>query len=306
MVRVSLAAVSPSPLSRRRFLQLTGAGLLAAQARAEAESPWPVITFSKPFQKTTFERTAEIVSEVGWQGIELPLRANGQIEPERVADDLPKMVEALKKRGLQVGLITTDIVATSTPHAEKVLKTAKALGITRYRMGFIKYREAQSPSAQLDGLKPQMRELAAMNREIGVQGGLQNHSGAGYVGCAVWDIFELVRDLKPAELGICFDIGHATLEGGTSWPVEARLMEPHFVCVYVKDFAWERGEKGFVSKWGPLGGGMVHREFFTWLKKSPYRGPISQHVEYIEGDTPENLAQMKRDYAVLLDWIRTA
>jgi hypothetical protein len=56
---------------------------------------------------------------VGWQGIELPLRANGQIEPERVADDLPKMVEALKKRGLQVGLITTDIVATSTPHRRR-------------------------------------------------------------------------------------------------------------------------------------------------------------------------------------------
>ena len=298
--------MSPSPLSRRRFLQLTGSGLLATSLRAEAESPWPVITFSKPFQSATFERTAEIASEVGWQGIELPLRVKGQIEPERVADDLPKLVDALKARGLQVGLITTDIVATNTPHAEKVLRTAKALGITRYRLGFIKYKDGQSPSAQLDGLKLQMRDLAAMNRELGVQGGLQNHSGAAYVGCAVWDIFELVRDLKPAELGICFDIGHATLEGGTSWPIEARLMEPHLVCVYVKDFAWERGANGFVSKWGPLGGGMVRREFFTWLKGSTYRGPISQHVEYIEGDTPENLAQMKRDYAVLREWLRTA
>ena len=296
----------PTLLTRREFLKLTSAGIVATQLKAEVEAPWPVITFSKPFQTASFQRTAEIVSEVGWNGIELPLRAKGQIEPERVAEELPKLVEVLKTRGLHVGLITTDIVSTNTPHAEKVLRTAKALGITRYRMGFIRYKEEQSPIAQLDALKLQMRDLAAMNREIGVQGGLQNHSGAAYVGCAVWDIFELIRDIKPAEIGICFDIGHATLEGGTSWPVEARLMEPHLVCVYVKDFAWERGAKGFTSKWGPLGEGMVRRDFFTWLKKSTYRGPISQHVEYIEGDTPENLAQMKKDYAVLREWLRTA
>jgi sugar phosphate isomerase/epimerase len=64
-----------------------------------------------------------------------------------------------------------------------------------------------------------------MNREIGSRRTAKSQR-AGYVGCAVWDIFELVRDLKPTEIGICFDIGHATLEGGTSWPVEARLMEP--------------------------------------------------------------------------------
>ena len=79
-------------------------------------------------------------------------------------------------------------------------------------------------------------------------------------------------------------------------------MEPWMVCVYVKDFRWERGAKGFEPKWGPLGEGMVKREFFAWLRKSSYRGPISQHCEYLVGDTPENIAQFKKDWAVLREW----
>jgi sugar phosphate isomerase/epimerase len=294
-----------NPFSRRSFLQSLAGGVFTVTfaANSAETASWPVIGFTKPFQKATPDRTAEIVSEVGWSGIELPLRAKGQIEPERVEEDLPKLVEVLKKRGLNVGLITTDIIAVDTPHTEKVLRTAKALGIARYRTGYYRYDANVSPQKQLAEIKPKFRELAALNRQLGVRAGLQNHSGAGMVGCAVWDIFELIRDLDPADIGICFDIGHATLEGGTSWPVEARLMEPWLTCVYVKDFSWERGVKGFEPKWGPLGNGMIRREFFDWLRKSSYRGPISLHVEYITGDTPENLAQMKRDQAKLREWI---
>jgi sugar phosphate isomerase/epimerase len=292
--------------SRREFLATTTLALGAAALRVSAAEAkrFPIIGFTKPFQKTSYEETADIVAQVGWEGIELPLRKKGQIEPERVEEELPKLHEALKKRGLTIGIVTTDIVDPSTPHAEKVLRTARALGCTRYRLGFNRYQSDASPIAQLNELKPAFRDLAAMNKAIGIQGGIQNHSGAGYIGCAIWDIFEIVRELDPAALGVCFDIGHATLEGGLSWPVEARLMEPWFTCAYVKDFAWQKDEKkGWVPKWGPLGEGMVKREYFAWLKKSSYRGPISSHVEYLEGSGPEQIAQIKKDCETLKSWL---
>ena len=34
-----------------------------------------------------------------------------------------------------------------------------------------------------------------------------------------------------------------TVEGGTAWPIHARLMEPMFTAVYVKDFAWQLQKK---------------------------------------------------------------
>jgi sugar phosphate isomerase/epimerase len=116
-------------------------------------------------------------------------------------------------------------------------------------------------------------------------------------------VHELLHDIDPAHLGICFDIGHATVEGGTAWPLNARLIEPMLTAVYVKDFAWEKGGNGFTAKWGPLGDGMVRREFFDWLKTTTYRGPISQHIEYIEGAGPDEIAKMKKDCETLKSWL---
>ena len=62
----------------------------------------------------------------------------GQIAPERVEDELPKMVEVLKKRGKEMPMITTEITKVD-PAAEKVLRTAARLGIKKYRLGFVNY-----------------------------------------------------------------------------------------------------------------------------------------------------------------------
>lgn len=298
---------SPSTFSRREFLATVAALSLtpaveASAAEKKSAERFPLITFTKPFQTTSFDRTAEIVAEVGWTGIECPVRAKGQVLPERVEEDLPKMHEALQKRNLTLELVTTDVGKLDAT-GEKVLRTAAKLGVKRFRTTFFKYDLSKPIPPQIADVKAVLRDLAALCQEIGMKAGFQNHSGPTYVGAPIWDIYELVHDIDPAHLGACFDIGHATLEGGTSWPIEARLMEPFFTCVYVKDFAWERGPKGWVSKWGPLGEGMVKKEFFDWLKKSSYTGPISQHCEYLEGDGPEQIAAMKKDCATLKGWL---
>ena len=111
-----------------------------------------------------------------------------------------------------------------------------------------------------------------------------------------------MRDLDPKALGVCFDIGHATLEGGLSWSIDARLLEPFFT--YVKGFAWVRDDKnGFIATWGPLGVGMVGREYFDWLKTSTYTGPISSHVEYLRGAGLEQTAQIEKDCDTLKGWL---
>ena len=293
---------------RRRFLThaASAAGLFAcAGHRLGAAEPkrFPIITFSKPFQSLSFSETADLLAEVGYDGIECPVRRKGQIEPDRVEEDLPKLSEALKARGLDLTLITTD-VGSVTPLNEKVLRTAARLGVKRYRTTTFHYNLAKPIPPQLAALKGQLRELAALNKELGMHGGMQNHSGRDYVGAGIWDLFELLHEIDRAHLGVCFDIGHATVEGGSSWPIEARLMEPFFACVYVKDFSWKKNEKGWGTDWGPLGTGMVDARFFDWLGASSYRGPISQHCEYLNGGGPAQRAQMKKDLSVLRGWLR--
>lgn len=297
-------------LNRRRFLQAATSAIalplaspLFGDEPKQGASRFPIIGFTKPFQSLPPRQIAETVATIGWQGIECPIRAKGQIEPARVADELPPLIEALKAVHCEVLLAATDITSISQPHAEKVLRTLSQAGVRRVRLGFWYYQPDQSPAARLAEIGPAVRDIAAACKELGLKAGIQNHSGAKYVGAPVWDIYSLIRDLDPASIGICFDIGHATLEGGLSWPIEAKLMEPFYTAVFVKDFLWTKGLSGWKDQWCPLGEGMVNRQFFQKLKSSGYAGPICQHHEYELGDHQEMVARMKKDLDVLKSWM---
>ena len=301
---------SPS-VSRREFIATATAsattlllpGLPAAAAEPATDRRFKIIGFSKPFQNLSPDDTADLVAEIGWDGIECPVRAKGQIEPERVEVELPRMVEALRKRNLELSIISTDVLNVAQPLTEKVLRTASRLGLKRYRLSFWKYAANKKISDQLNEIRAELRELVALNKELGLCAGFQNHSGADYVGAPVWDIHDLIKDFDPAHIGVCFDIGHATLEGGSSWPIEARLMEPRYTAVFVKDFLWQKGAKGWKAEWCPLGDGMVSRTFFQTLKRSNFKGPISQHHEYPVGTGKEMVKAMKKDLQVVQTYL---
>lgn len=298
-----------TPWSRREFLgalatSAVGLSLGTAQAADMDAGPrFPLIGFTKPFQKFTAEETAELVATVGWDGVELPLRAKGQIEPERTADELPRFAEALQRQKRRIHLLATDITSLKTPHAETILRTMARLGIKRLRLGHIQYPSDQPPAAFVKSLAPALKDITDACRDLGLQAGFQNHSGARYVGASVWDVHSILQTLNPRHIGYCFDIGHATIEGGLSWPTEARLAEPFLTAVFVKDFAWKKAGDDWKETWCPLGEGMVRRRFFTWLKTTSYRGPICQHHEFNLGEGPQRLANLQRDLKVLKEWL---
>ena len=298
-------------LSRRQFM----AGMAAAGAALTLASPsavlgqsvtkkrWSFIVFSKAFQELSYDDTADLVAEVGWDGIECPVRKGGQVLPERIEDDLPKMVAALKKRNCELTMMTTDIRNATDPLSVKALRTASKLGIRYYRLMSFRYRASQPIPDQLRELKPELRDLAALNKELGMCAGFQNHSGSEYIGAPVWDIFEVIKDLDRQSMGVFFDIGHATVEGGLAWPIHARLMEPLYRSIYVKDFTWQKAARDWQVKWCPLGQGMIHPSFFQNLRKSAFTGPISQHFEYPIGTGKERVQTMKKDLETLKGWL---
>jgi sugar phosphate isomerase/epimerase len=296
-------------LSRRDFLGraavLGAAAAIAPKALAAdvAAKQFPIIAFTKPFRTLNALQTAELVADVGWDGVELPVRAkDGQFTAEAAESELPKFVEALHARGREVTIVTTDIVSL-TPSAEKLLRLAGKLGIKRYRLGFFSYAKNKPIPEQLNEVRARLRDLVSLNQELGLKAGFQNHSGNGYVGAPVWDIWEIIREFDSRAIGYCFDIGHATIEGGLSWPTNFRLAQPWLTAVFVKDFQWQKTAAGWKSVWCPLGQGMVNRNFFAMLKATPYRGPICQHHEYELGDARSALEHYKRDLATLRQWL---
>lgn len=309
--------MSNHSLDRRRFLAAAAATTMAAPllttpavaqdvVAQDSDSAHELCVFTKPFNSLSFDELADRIAEMGFDGIEAPIRPGGHIETEAIADELPKLVEALKKRNLNITVVTSNVNDPADPLTEKFLRTLGTLEIKRYRMQYFKYALDEPIMAQLAQWKPMFRDLAAMNHDYGVQGLYQNHSGAKYLGASLWDVREVLRGIAPADLGIAYDIRHATVEGATSWPVTFDAIVPHLATVYVKDFDWIDGKITNV----PLGEGRVDPKFFKLLAETGYDGPISLHEEYLSHKdpklVPDHLAAMKKDLAALRTWLSQA
>lgn len=299
-------------MNRRQFLAATSAGLAIANATnaagafaANAPPKHSICVFTKPFNSLSFEQLADAMAKIGFNGIEAPIRKGGHVEPEQVPDKLPELAAAMKKRDLEITLMTTDINDPNDPLTETVLKTAAELGITRYRMKYLKYDMKKAIRPQIENWKSQIHDLAAMNKELGITGLYQNHAGRNYLGAGIWDLALLLDGVDKNDVGVAYDIRHATVEGGTCWPIAFKMITPHISMVYVKDFQWGESAK---PKNVPLGEGRVDgKEFVKLLAQTDYDGPISLHEEYLNHKDPElvpqHLAAMKKDLATLNGWL---
>jgi L-ribulose-5-phosphate 3-epimerase len=200
--------------------------------------------------------------------------------PEKVKEDLPRAIDAAHAAGLKAELMTTDITSVQDKHAETVLRTAAKLGVKYYRTGNFKYDPKLSVIDSLAKLKPALKELAALNASLGIHGAIQNHAGPN-VGGAVWDLYELLRDIDPRGLGVQYDIRHAVVEGAQSWPVKLRLLAPWIRCSDIKDFKWEQAPGKATIENVPIGEGIVPFDaYFKLVRELKIAGPMSVHLEY--------------------------
>jgi sugar phosphate isomerase/epimerase len=294
---------TPLILNRRQFaLGTLAAAAVATLPSVTSAAPTPprrhkFCAFTKYLQSLSDEELAAGIAAAGFDGVEIPVRKKDtNITPENCAATLPKLKDVLAKHGLEITILTTDILRADEPHAEAMLRAAKSLGVERYRLGFFRYDLDNPILPQLAALRPVFRDIAAMNRDIGIAGLFQNHSGATMVGATVWDINDLIQNIPPEQIGCVFDIRHAAVEAGEAWPVYFDLMKPHITAASVKDFRWN----GRKSEHVPFGEGLVDPKFFKMLEASDFSGPISVHVEYLpKGDAAENLAAIARDFATL-------
>ncbi len=269
-------------MTRRTFLA-------AIPLIAETKRPM-LCMFSKHFPELTYDELGKTCRDLGFAGIDLTVRPKGHVLPENVVEHLPRAVDALRKAGLEVPMITTDI--TSASGAAPILKTAAGLGILYFKPGYWRYNSID-PLTRIKEVAADIRGLAALAAEYKIAMGLHNHSGT-YVGEAVWDTWEMIRDLDPRWTGFYYDPGHAAIEGGLGGhEISQRLVAPRLKMVAIKDFYWNKA----VPVWCPLGEGVVNwKQVFGDFKKSGYEGPLSLHLEYDGGmDVAARVAAVRKD-----------
>jgi sugar phosphate isomerase/epimerase len=260
--------------------------------------------FSKHLPALDALSLARAVKSLGFAGVDLTVRPGGHVDPERAAADLPRFLETVRAEGIQVPMITTALVSASEPTARPILETAGRQGVAYFKPGYYRYEFADARK-ELERTAVALRGLAELSAQCGVVLGFHNH--AGYVGGPVWDVVPILDGLDPRWTGYYFDVRHAVVEGGDGgWRSALSAVAPRLKMIAVKDFFWEKGPKGWQQRNCPLGQGMVDwKAFYAAIARSPFRGPVSLHLEYeVPGATAAakqdaTLAAAARDLAVL-------
>ena len=265
----------------------------------------PIHVFTKTLQFLSYAEMAEVLARHGFAGADLTVRAGGQVLPENVESDLPKAVKALRAAGVDSHMITTNVIDPKDKFTRPILKTMANLGIRYYRTGYLDYDHSKSVVQNLDEHKRMVEGLEKVNREYGLHGGYQNHSGRR-VGGPVWDLHHLLKDCDPEFLGVQYDIRHATVEGAISWPVGMRLVAPWVRTIDIKDFIWEKNEKGeWRIKNVPLGEGMVDfKNYFELYRSLNIEGPVSIHYEYDLGGAEHGRLNPTMELTEIEKWLK--
>lgn len=307
----TLETLIPS-MKRRNFLHtsavaaagITMTGSAAANELLETKKKRTIHVFTKCLQFLSYDEVGEVLGKLGFDGADLTVRPGGQVLPQNVKTDLPKALKALQKNGVHSYMITTGIQDPEDQYTEPILKTMADLGIRYYRMGYLKYDDHKSVIQNLDEHKKTLEKLEKLNRKYDVTANYQNHSGTR-VGGPVWDLYFLLKDQDPEFVGVQYDVRHATVEGGNSWPIGMKLLANWIGTTDIKDFIWEKNDKGkWYVKNVPLGEGMVEfQKYFELLRDLDIEGPVSIHYEYDLGGAEHGRRDPTMSKSEIVSWL---
>ncbi len=283
-------------LSRRELL--VGAAATGAPGAARGRTRPMICLFSKHLQKLHYTELGGVLKHMGFEGCDLTVRKGGHVLPEMAPVDLVRAIECIRGEGVEVPMITTDLVAANSPYARNVLGLAgrQYMGVPYFKPGYWRYGRAPVEET-LAAARRDFAGLAALGGACGIAAGFHNHSG-NYVGQSAWEVREVLRGLDPRWAGYYFDPCHAAIEGGAGgWRVALRLALPRIKMVAVKDFYWEKAGGQWKASFCPAGEGMVEwPAVFSALAGAGFTGPLSLRIEYRPGD---ELAAIARDLAWL-------
>jgi sugar phosphate isomerase/epimerase len=243
-------------------------------------------TFTKSFQDWPIPVVCHRFREIGLDGLDLTVRRGGHIEPGNVREELPLAVKAAQEAGVEILLITTDITEP-TPEAEATLATASGLGITHFKLGYYRYQTFGTLQKQLDDARKRIAAVVKLAKKHSILPCVHIHSGT-FLPSHGTQLYDLIRDLPPAEVGAYVDMLHMALEGGSDgWRQGLDLLTPWLALVAVKNFVWQPGERDQLGKlrWNwrvaPVADGISPiPEFMAILKQAKFDGTFSLHSEY--------------------------
>ena len=261
---------------------------MAANTEGKQEDPMnqPFLSvFSKPW-KFALPELAKHISELGFDGVELPIRPGYPVTPENVEVELHLAVRILGDYGLK-------ITSVAAPTDEKTLAACALAKIPLVRVCV----GMRSGEAYLDGeqrLQSDFDRLVPLLDRYHVTLGIQNHCGDRDV-CNAMGLRHLIERYDPRHIAAVWDAGHNGLEGEA--PESALdIVWSHLAMVNLKSAYWRRRDVGAgnAAEWevywttGREGRANWPR-VVAELQRRAYQGVVCLTAEYTEEEAVDRL-----------------
>ncbi len=240
--------------SLKKIAAVTALGLVGGEIQAAQtpkrftlppqppRGPMPLYFFTKALQWLPLEDVPRATMDMGFTGVDLPVRSNGFFDVTEMASKLPPFIRECTNLGMEMPVLTTEMTLSKLPEWEGFLQVLSGEGIKHYRMGWMPF-PSKNIVPELRLLNGQMKRVADMHAKYGICGHYQNHAGTR-IGGSVWELHHLLEGIDPDHIGVQFDLRHAVVEGYQSHETVFYLIADKIRSFDIKDFVWGRNSKG--------------------------------------------------------------
>ena len=247
---------------------------------------WSV--FTKPWKNKTPDELGQLVSGLGFNAIEFPLRPGFQAEPENAEKDLPKLAETLSKYGVRISS-----VASNTD--ERIFAACQAAGVPILRI-MVDADMSIGYMKSIERKKRELESLVPLCEKYGVTIGVQHHYGFGVFN--TMEMRHLLEGFDPKHVGAIWDAAHSALSAEI--PAQALdIIWDKLVLVNLKTAFYRRvhGPEAAQARFEPYfttgrNGWASWKDIADQLIARGYDGDICMPAEYTdEARVEEYIAQ---------------
>jgi sugar phosphate isomerase/epimerase len=236
-----------------------------------------VCLYSQHLIKVEYEAVGMVLRDLGFDGCDLAVVPGSHVAPEQANSDLMRAIEAVSGVGLEIPIISTNVINANDPYGRQILGIAGFMGIGLFRPGYWKYGAAPH-AVRLAEVQRDLLQLASIARAYNVATAFHNSNGDS-VGADLADVNNFLRNIDPRWVGYDFDPGFAAeMSGPGGRDASLNLALPRLKAVTVRDLKWSKDGKPSPC---PLGEGVVDwKPFFAALARARFTGPVTIQVQY--------------------------
>ena len=188
--------------------------------------------FVKPWKNLSLIEMARHVRALGFDNIELPVRAGFWCEPEQIETDLPKITAQLADEGVRVGNITANNALDDESLYAACAEAGIPMSRIMCRVAGRNYWDAE------DAAREQLDAALPLCEKYDMQITVQNHT-KDFVGINAMGLHHLLKDYDPRYIAACWDPAHNALEG-EQLDIALDIIEAHLGMVNLKNAFWQR------------------------------------------------------------------